>query len=356
MNILAISFSVNGSMGDNFFCLCRNLAKENALNVITNFNVGPDRLGTSNVLNIKFDKKRPLDFVNPISYYHIYKYIHTHPYDICFIYSPHPVNTFIYRVVDQKKLVQYMHDPVLHSGESLLNRFFFGAQYWDYYKNSARIIVSCQALKQLIATEKLVKDLDRVSVVYLGFLDNLAFPILDVEQDIDVLFFGRIEYYKGLDILVTAARRLPNVSFVVAGKGDIHSIQGIEKLPANVKHINRYVPDEELAQLIQHAKVAVFPYRDATGTQTIQTVYYYQRPVIVSKVGCFPEYVPDGFSGYVIPPCDVDSLVTSIQKLILNKDLSAQMGRNGKNLLQTVFSNERLNNEYISVFKRTIEA
>lgn len=354
MNILAISFSVNGSMGDNFFCLCRNMAKENHLRVITNVNIGPDKLGTTDVLNVRFDKKQPLDFINPVSFYQIYKYIHTYPYDVCFIYSPHPVNTFIYRIVNQRKLVQYVHDPVSHSGVSLINRFFFGVQYLDYYRNSGRIIVSCDAMKQLIAKERLVKDFNKVSVVYLGLLDNLNYPITETKQDIDVLFFGRIEYYKGLDVLAEAAKRLVDVKFVVAGKGDVESVFGMNGLPSNMEHINRYVPDDELARLIQRTKVAVFPYRDATGTQTIQSVYYYQRPVIVSAVGCFPEYVTDGVTGYVVPPCDAEALATAIRKVVCDDDLAAKMGRNGKEMLQTIFSNEKLNDEYISVFKETL--
>jgi glycosyltransferase involved in cell wall biosynthesis len=109
-----------------------------------------------------------------------------------------------------------------------------------------------------------------------------------------------------------------------------------------------------LARLIQRTKVAVFPYRDATGTQTIQSVYYYQRPVIVSAVGCFPEYVTDGVTGYVVPPCDAEALATAIRKVVCDDDLAAKMGRNGKEMLQTIFSNEKLNDEYISVFKETL--
>ena len=196
-----------------------------------------------------------------------------------------------------------------------------------------------------------MKDEKKIAVNYLGLLDNLVCAKRKATLDIDVLFFGRIEYYKGLDILVEAGKQMKNVKFVIAGKGNMTQIFGMDCLPSNFEHLNRYIPDEKLAGLIRHSKIIVLPYRDATGTQVIQSVFFYEKPVIVTNVGCFPEYVEDGVDGIVVPALDVVALQQALEKLLENTELRNTMGRNGFKKLSVKFSNDRITKEYISIFK-----
>ena len=50
------------------------------------------------------------------------------------------------------------------------------------------------------------------------------------------------------------------------------------------------------------ADVIALPYRSASQSGIAQIAYYYDLPVIVTKVGGLPEIVEDGKSGYVIKP------------------------------------------------------
>lgn len=351
MKILIVSFSVNGSMGDNFFLVSKYLSKENHVFALTNKDVESDLLGTNDICNISFDRKKPWNFINPLSYYRIYKYIHSINFDVCFIHSPHPVNLFIYRIVSGKKIIIFIHDHVFHSGVGYFDACFLKLQYRDYFNRSAKIIVSCNFVKREILKLGLMKDEKKIAVNYLGLLDNLVCAKRKATLDIDVLFFGRIEYYKGLDILVEAGKQMKNVKFVIAGKGNMNQIFGMDCLPSNFEHLNRYIPDEELAGLIRHSKIIVLPYRDATGTQVIQACFFYEKPVIVTNVGCFPEYVEDGVDGIVVPALDVVALQQALEKLLENTELRNTMGRNGFKKLSVKFSNERITKEYISIFK-----
>lgn len=350
MRILIVSFSVNGSMGDNFFMTTRQLSQENDVCVLTNKDIGLELLGTSNICNVRFDRKKLFDFINLTSYYEIYKYIKFHEFDICFICSPHPVNLFIYKIVDNRKIIPFVHDHILHSGVGILDAFFAKKQFKYYYNNSVKIIVSCDFVKKDILKHGLMKDESKIAVNYLGLLENLSFPEFDVKVDIDVLFFGRIEYYKGLDVLVEAGRQMANVKFVIAGRGDMKSVYGIGALPSNFEHINKYISDEELAVLIQRSKVVVLPYRDATGTQTIQSVFYYRKPVIATSVGCFPEYIEDGVDGIIVSKKDPFALRNAIDRLLEDEKLRLLMGCNGLIKLSTKFSNESISCRYMEIF------
>lgn len=355
MNILIVSFSVNFSMGDNFKCISRYLSKDNDVFVLTNSGVTPEMVGTDNVCNVRFNKHKPLDFFNPVSYLDIARYLKKIDYDIAFVCSPHPVNLFVYCLLDMKRTVCYVHDHIPHSGVKILDKWSIkGNLYWSYNK-VAKIIVSCESIKRDILREKYMDDANKIEVCHLGLLDNLIYDFTEKIPDIDILFFGRIEYYKGLDILVKVAKSLPHVRFTIAGQGDLESVFGIKELPANCVHINRYVPDEELAHLIYSCKAVVLPYRDATGTQTIQSVFYYSKPIIATRVGCFPEYISDGIDGRIVEPENVEQLKSAIEDLLGDNTKCAEFGTNGNKKLNTMFSNEEINKRYLEIFKSVID-
>lgn len=350
MRVLMISFSVNGSMGDNFKMIARDLSRLCKVSVLTNEGVKSDDVGTDKICNIRFDRRKMVDFINPVSYCRIYRYIRKINFDVCFIYSPHPVNLFIYHIVNHKRIVPFVHDHRLHSGVGRLDSLFLKANLKYSYTKSTKIIVSCHSIKNDILRLELMSDREKIAVNYLGLLENLTYPRREVEQDIDVLFFGRIEYYKALDILIEAGREMQNVKFVVAGKGDVSQVFGIGDLPSNFEHINQYVPDNKLAELIQRSKVIVMPYRDATGTQTVQSVFYYERPIVATNVGCFPEYIEDGVDGIIVPALDSTALRIALEKLLDNAELRRVMGNNGFKKLIEKFSNEDIARRYISIF------
>ena len=79
--------------------------------------------------------------------------------------------------------------------------------------------------------------------------------------------------------------------------------------------------------------------------------FFYEKPVIVTNVGCFPEYVEDGVDGIVVPALDVVALQQALEKLLENTELRNTMGRNGFKKLSVKFSNDRITKEYISIFK-----
>lgn len=350
MNVLMISFSVNGSMGDNFKMVARDLSKLCNVSVLTNEGVRPDDVGTERICNIRFDRRKMVDFINPVSYCRIYRYIKETVFDVCFIYSSHPVNLFIYHIVNHKRIIPFVHDHRLHSGVGRLDSFFLKANLKYSYTKSAKIVVSCHAIKDDILRLGLMPDREKIAVNYLGLLENLVYSKRELEQDIDVLFFGRIEYYKGLDVLIQAGRKMQNVRFVVAGKGDVSQVFGIGDLPPNIEHINQYVPDDKLAELIQRSKVVVMPYRDATGTQTVQSIFYYKKPIVATNVGCFPEYIEDGVDGIIVPALDAMALRKAVEKLLNNDELRRKMGKNGSEKLIEKFSNDDIARKYISIF------
>ena len=126
-----------------------------------------------------------------------------------------------------------------------------------------------------------------------------------------VLFFGFIREYKGLDLLLEAMadpRLEPlKVKLVVAGEfyGDPKPYHDrIARLGLGdrvVLHAD-FIPDSEVNRYFCAADLVAQPYKSATQSGVSQIAYYFEKPMLVTRVGGLPEIVPDGKAGFVVEP------------------------------------------------------
>lgn len=117
-----------------------------------------------------------------------------------------------------------------------------------------------------------------------------------------LLFFGRIDKYKGIDFLLEAYRDVEEqaLPLVIAGSGMLSNEENtILKKISNVTLINRYISDGEMKWLFAHAAAVVLPYIEATQSGVIPIAYAYSKPVLVSSVPGLTQFVSDGETGRV---------------------------------------------------------
>jgi glycosyltransferase involved in cell wall biosynthesis len=157
----------------------------------------------------------------------------------------------------------------------------------------------------------------------------------EVSYEPRALFLGRLEAYKGLDVLLEAARRCngEKVGVIIAGQGSLGRPGG-GKMPDNTDVRNRLIQDAEAVELFQRCGVVVLPYREASQSALVAAAYFFRKPVIVTQVGALPEYVvKDGDrdrTGWVIPAGDARALAGAITDALAAPARLAQMGRAGR--------------------------
>lgn len=131
-----------------------------------------------------------------------------------------------------------------------------------------------------------------------------------------VLFFGRINPYKGADNLLEIVRLCPDIRFDVVGRVD-SQMQGIVDQLAkekNVKLNNDYVTDAEMRAAFINCDWAIVPYNSASQSGIIIDAYKYSRPVIAFEVGAIPEQVDDGKSGYLVKAGDNQKFAAKLKE------------------------------------------
>lgn len=231
----------------------------------------------------------------------------------------------------------WVHDPIAHLGESKKNKFIRWIAFHTYIRRAKNIIVSYEKARKILIKEYKI-SLDKIKVIYLPQMKEMEFE--DIKNDInielkyDFIFYGRIEDYKGLDLLleVFKDKELQNIRLLIVGRGrKDKEIKDKIKNSINITFINEYVPNRDLAKYIMESKFVILPYKTATGTQTVQIANYYNKMVLTTKVGCFTEYIKEGKNGLFINKQEYNSLKKAIlntmnykiddrQKLLINEE------------------------------------
>jgi glycosyltransferase involved in cell wall biosynthesis len=144
-----------------------------------------------------------------------------------------------------------------------------------------------------------------------------------------LLFFGRVEPYKGLEILVKAFRiaksSCPGLTLTIAGRGDLGAFRREVDGQPEISCLNRYLSEYEVAELFSHHGVCLLPYTQATQSGVVALALGHGVPVIASRLGGLPEQVLNGRTGLLIAPANVEELSQAILDIAGNEEMAAQM-------------------------------
>lgn len=178
-----------------------------------------------------------------------------------------------------------------------------------------------------------------------------------------ILFFGRVNFKKGLDILVKAfgavARKREDVHLVIAGPdnegwGDkVRAWLSEAGLLGRTTFTGMLLGPEKLA-VLRDADMFVLPsYSENFGIAVIEAMAAGLPVIISDKVNIWRE-VQAGGAGQVIP-CDPGPLAEQILDLLAQPELARQMGHNGRTLVQEHFQWPRIAQNLAAAYAQIID-
>lgn len=243
------------------------------------------------------------------------------------------------RKFDRFKVFYTVHDLIPH--EVRLNLFCKLKHYYLRIRKDKMLTrqipnLVTNSLKQLELLEQLFPQKN----VRFHQMPGLVTPMIrsgekKIQQLIGinryVLFFGKIELYKGLEKLYnifTADDRLKNQSLVIAGSGDIYFRRNRSK-EKNIIFINRYIEDREINFLFSNACMLVLPYISATQSAVSSLAYHYHLPVISSDVEGLKDSITEQ-TGIIYHSSDPNALVNAILQLLNDPELRDRIKKNVK--------------------------
>ena len=149
-----------------------------------------------------------------------------------------------------------------------------------------------------------------------------------------ILYFGRLSAEKGVQDVISAAAKLPELKFVIAGDGPLRNQLATQgRSLDNVRFVG-YVTGARLEQLIAESQFTVFPsHAYETLGKSILESYAQARAVIASDLGSRRELVREGETGLLYCTGDINQLVNTIRFLSNEPAWSRNMGEEARKLV-----------------------
>ncbi len=204
--------------------------------------------------------------------------------------------------------------------------------------------ISGAVLEEALSVSEASIDSSKVVVAPLGVPDHLGPRVAATAPEPTVLFVGRLEKRKGIDLLLRAAPRIlrshPTARLVVIGRDDIPGETGrtprrdFEEAHAGAPWLERVefmgvVSDEELWAAYRDCSVFVAPSRfESFGLVYVEAMMA-SRPVVAVDLGAAQEVVLHGETGLLVAP-DADSLEGAVCELLDDPARAAALGASGR--------------------------
>ena len=139
-----------------------------------------------------------------------------------------------------------------------------------------------------------------------------------------VLFVGRLQFRKNVDLLLGACAEIQNVRLVIVGDGPER--EAFEELAAEIYPSAEFVGakhGEELKAYFAEADLFVLP---GTGGLAVQEAMSYGLPVIVAEGDGTQDDLVRKENGWQVPPDDLDALVATMKDALSDSARLRKMG------------------------------
>lgn len=167
-----------------------------------------------------------------------------------------------------------------------------------------------------------------IDVVPHGLLETpvgSAAPAVDEAGDARwrIVQFGRIQHYKGVDLLIEALGRIApadraRIEVVVAGEPQVDTAPLLARARAlgledTIDFRFGFLSERAMGDLLASADAFVFPYRTIEASGVLHLVAGLERLIVASDTGAFPDLIGrDGAAGTLVDPADPDRLAAAL--------------------------------------------
>jgi len=200
-------------------------------------------------------------------------------------------------------------------------------------------------------------DEDRIVVAPLGMESVRSFSVPAPSSELTVLFVGRLEHRKGIDVLFQAIPKVleavPGTRFRILGDDALPAPEGRTYKEAFLtsrngrRYISRVsfegvVDNDALRAAYASCDIFVAPSRFESFGLVFLEAMREGKPVIGCLAGGMPEVVTDEINGLLVPPNDSKALEQAIIRLARSAELRQTMGNAGREIFEKRFTSSHM--------------
>lgn len=287
-------------------------------------------------------------------------------FDVVHVHMPDPMAALaIWAARPKARIVVHWHSDVVRQRLSM--RLYEPLQRWVLARADA-IVATSQAYAD--SSPPLRPWLNKVSVVPIGISDNRAEECSRTTQALRaryagrrvVFALGRMTYYKGFDVLIDAARRLPDDCVVLIG-GDgprLHALRSQVAAMglADKVHLPGKIHDEHLASHVALCDVFCMSSTvraEAYGIAMVEAMVM-GKPVVGANIlgSGVPWVNQNGVTGLNVPPGDCKALADALLTLLGDDAMRKNMGSAARRRYEGNFRAEQMTASMHSLYRRIV--
>lgn len=235
------------------------------------------------------------------------------------------------------------------------------------YRRSDFVVLLSEDLADNVRTKLGRRDRHRVQVIP-NFVDTQAITPssrnnvyrseLAISDEPVVMYAGNVGYSQSLDLMIDAAKAMPEVIFVVNGDGSARpSLEQRAQGLGNVRFVD-YQPIERLNEVLAAADVHVVPLRKGLAKVSVPSKSYSVLAAGRALLAAIdpgteiPRLLSASGGGVAVAPDDPAAFIGALREMLADRDRLAAMGRGGREWVERHVSPSGVASAYESLFRR----
>lgn len=224
------------------------------------------------------------------------------------------------------RLVIEVHEPTQDPGEAghpWARRYVRTLGPW-LFRHAAHYVAHSAQERQAISEAQRIDSADVSVIPHATYAHYRQGALRHEHSDCNLLFFGVIRPFKGLEDLIHAFElltaehpsryRLTVVGETWEGWTLPAQLIALSRHRERITFVNRYVSDSEVDAVFADADIVVLPYHRSSQSGPLHVAMNYGLPIVVTAVGGLVEAVQDYEGATLVEPGDPVALAVGIER------------------------------------------
>ncbi len=271
--------------------------------------------------------------------------------DVIHVHHPHPL-------ADLACLLRAWRTPVVVTQHADSGRAVYRPAARLVLRRAAAVVVPSRA--HLALSTELAGHESKVEVIPFG-IDQARWEMVPPPPPgapPRAIFIGRLVPYKGLDFLLRALERVPELRLDIVGSGPqaprLRTLAQALAITDRVRWYGEY-PDEDLPRRMADADFLVLPsvtVEEMFGLVVLEAMAA-GRPVITTAVpSAVREVNVPGVTGLEVPLRDVAALAQALETMSRDAQLRQRMGEAGRQRVLERFTQSAMAEKHVELYER----
>jgi glycosyltransferase involved in cell wall biosynthesis len=166
-----------------------------------------------------------------------------------------------------------------------------------------------------------------------------------------VAYVGRLSEEKGIDLIISAASKLPQIKFRMAGHG---AEQFRDNAPSNLEFCG-CLSDSELDKFYSNCRFLVMTSLcyETFGLVAVEAMFH-GKAVIASDIGVLPEVIGGNDYGMTFNPENGDDFISKVEYLWDNPKYSVELGKKACERALLIYSPKVYYKKLMTIYKQNL--